>query len=602
MSKKRYSLVFFSLVLILTVASGIVPINDYDFFWHLKTGEWIWQNKSLPDKDPFAFTTLSVEQDEPHRPRTILTSYWLSQLFFYGLYSLSGFKGIIVFRVIIFCVILFVLWWRMKKNGVDNMLIILFSIPYVIIAREYQTERPQLFSFLFAGIALYLLEDLKQGRRAVSLGDSPRREEQKSRSNYATVLLRYCALPLIMLLWANMHGGFLVGSAFILVYLIAEWLAYLLPARHILNDTPQKQAPLRFTLIAVGALISGFLNPNTYHTIISFFGMYENFLHQVTLEFISPLRLYNELNSNWYAFWFMLGISILIIIFRFKELDFAELFILVGTIIASLAAVRYVFFFFIASIPIIARHAGILITRISQSMSALLKFYSLRIVPYSLVILLLLLIYRAPTWGNIRLSDAVSPEWFPLGAISFVEKYEPPGPIFNYANWGGYLTWKLYPGYKVFIDTRTLNIEIFKQYFSIINANQNLYLGMPEWKGILSSYGINLILTPLIDRYSGEILPLTRELMKDDEWALVHIDGYSTIFMRVTSSKKDFIKAHYFDKRMLWYEISMEARRGVRHYPDKEMFYRTLQEADMNWRAYSDEQIFRRPLNSLIYK
>ena len=29
------------------------PLYDPDFYWHLKTGQWIWQNKSLPHFDPF---------------------------------------------------------------------------------------------------------------------------------------------------------------------------------------------------------------------------------------------------------------------------------------------------------------------------------------------------------------------------------------------------------------------------------------------------------------------------------------------------------------------------------------------------------------------
>lgn len=68
-------MLFFTLVVV-----GIYllrPLYDPDFYWHLKTGQWIWQNKALPLIDPFGVQPVL----EPS-PRTgfILTSYWLNQL------------------------------------------------------------------------------------------------------------------------------------------------------------------------------------------------------------------------------------------------------------------------------------------------------------------------------------------------------------------------------------------------------------------------------------------------------------------------------------------------------------------------------------------
>jgi hypothetical protein len=53
------------------------PFSDTDFFWHLKTGEWIWQHQALPTADPFAYPTPATLDA---RQRFTLTSYWLSQI------------------------------------------------------------------------------------------------------------------------------------------------------------------------------------------------------------------------------------------------------------------------------------------------------------------------------------------------------------------------------------------------------------------------------------------------------------------------------------------------------------------------------------------
>ncbi len=543
----KLSSFFLVLTVILTFATGLVPVNDYDFFWHLKTGEWIWQNKTLPDKDPFSFTSLPYEKADPYRPQTILKSYWLSQLFFYSLYSLSGFKGIVISRAIVFCIILFVLWRTMAKDGIDYRLRIIFLIPYIFIIREYQKERPQLFSFLFAPIVLYLLENLKEACSVQRLAGS---------KIHTTRYTLYAILPLIMLLWANMHGGFLVGVAFIVAYLVGEWLTYLLPARYIPDATRCDNAPLRFTLVSAISIACVFLNPNTYHTITSFLIYYQSILVEVTLEFLSPLKVYSTLSPNWHSYWALLLFTFLVLVVRFRKFNIPELFILVGTAIASLSAMRYAFFFFVAAIPIIARHTKSFIVRLSQPMSSSVKSYMKNTVNFSLPVALFVLIYMSPL-KNMPLKEDIYQDMFPSEAVSFLERNNLPGPMFNDATWGGYLIWRLYPEYKVFIDPRTLNVEVFGQYNDIIEASKaTAYAGLPVWKGLLKVYGINIILTPVADRYSGEILPLIIELMKDDEWALVYLDNKASLFLRRTQEAEDFIRAHYFDKKAVWYEIS----------------------------------------------
>ena len=97
-SKKYLSWLMLALALVVATIFLSRPLYDPDFYWHLKTGQWIWQHKSLPATDPFTIPPLP-----PPSPRTefILSSYWLSQLILYVFYSLGGMSGIIALRWIL---------------------------------------------------------------------------------------------------------------------------------------------------------------------------------------------------------------------------------------------------------------------------------------------------------------------------------------------------------------------------------------------------------------------------------------------------------------------------------------------------------------------
>lgn len=189
------------------------PIGDHDVFWHLKTGEWIWQNKSLPDKDPFTFTSKSSQYEASVRTSFILKQYWLAQLIMYGFYQLGGFYGIIVFRCLIYLGIGLLLYYWMGKEGVSRISRLVFLLPMVFFSIQWLGERPNNLSFLFAVIVVYLLESMRRQVEA---------EVEVKKNKILNLNLNLFLLPLVMLLWANMHGGFILGDTIIAIYMVAE--------------------------------------------------------------------------------------------------------------------------------------------------------------------------------------------------------------------------------------------------------------------------------------------------------------------------------------------------------------------------------------------
>lgn len=69
------------------------PIEDTDFWWHLKTGQWIAQHHRLPVPDPFSYTS-----GADATARLNLTHEWLAQLALYGVYAAGGFGAVALVR------------------------------------------------------------------------------------------------------------------------------------------------------------------------------------------------------------------------------------------------------------------------------------------------------------------------------------------------------------------------------------------------------------------------------------------------------------------------------------------------------------------------
>jgi len=113
----------------------------------------------LPASDPLSFT---VTDHNPWRPESnripfLLKQYWLGQLALYGTWKLAGTGGIVLLRALTYTAILAFLcvWMRRLCRGIFPLVLVALT---GFMLREIPNERPQLFSFLFMPLTLYLLE------------------------------------------------------------------------------------------------------------------------------------------------------------------------------------------------------------------------------------------------------------------------------------------------------------------------------------------------------------------------------------------------------------------------------------------------------------
>src|ERR1035437_2139916 len=136
-------------------------ISDSDFWWHLKTGQYIMEKHALPVPDPFAFTTAGAASTYPGELLTRhfnLTHEWLAQVTFYLVWRSAGFGGVVLFRAFLlsaFCGLVGLVAYR---RCLSYYWALAAAFTAATMAMPFALDRPYLITFLFLAATLAILE------------------------------------------------------------------------------------------------------------------------------------------------------------------------------------------------------------------------------------------------------------------------------------------------------------------------------------------------------------------------------------------------------------------------------------------------------------
>lgn len=517
-----------SLFLISIYITATVPINSYDFWWDLKTGEYLIQFKTIPEIDPFTYTADSDDPFSPGRPHFLLSQYWLAQVIFALIVKSFGLKGFIVFRGIIYVAIAFTALLLILMHSSLRMAFIpiFFFILSTNVALE-DADRPQFFSFLWALLVVLIIEWSV---------------EKKLK------WLPFLSVP-VMLFASNMHAGYLIGLIYVVVYLLC------VPFEDRLKD-------LKKPLLLSGILtcLITYFNPNQWQAVRQVFSLMQPTQVTTFLEWKSPIEIlpYVYSNAGWISYWGLIVLGIPAIYYYFRKRRYSWAILLFLTMTLSLIAMRFIYFF----IPICTVFVSVLFK------DTLLKKIRKRILleVFIATILLFLTIIINRNSNMLGVKKLVLEELYPIEAAEFMARENLPQSVFNNINWGGYLEWRLWPKYKMFIDTRVIMTKTYSQYADVMSYNI-------QGKNMLEDYKINTIITPAIDQYTGEIIPLVRALYKDPDWSLIYHDGVSQIFVR-----KGFYPGE-IAKYNVYYEVLLEIQNWRHLFPWAQGYERSVKEA-----------------------
>lgn len=529
------------------------PLNDPDLWWHVKTGEYIITNWSVPDIDPFAYTT-NVPLDV--NKLLGLRAQWLGQVILFEVSNYFGLSGLGYFRnFLVMLPMLFVYIWIVSRGAghLRAIAVTLLSLYMYSYQLFYSFERPQGMSFALIALTLILLDRVREKSYAPGKDWS------------------YFALPVLMVLWANIHAGYLVGIVVLSIFFGSE-LVTMGYAKLRKSTFPVSGKP--FYIVVAASVLATMFTPNGTQLFMKYaIGTTRLFVRDVAsastqllggqqadtgtwvenivLEF-RPLKFfYTELGYTWLTYyWGLVVIALVFLLLKYilrRRFDLAE-FTTFAVIVFSAEQHARILMFSIAVIPVIIGKSIIEIKDLQGKL-----FMGLRLAIYSAMIVVT---FGFGSYMNgsipLRVNFTPVPEWvspwYPLDMVKFIRYNKIAGPMYNYYTWGGFFIWGLYPDYKVFIDGRAMDDLVNRTADSILKT-------FPAWQSKLDVYGINFIAIPLIYRESGHIIPLAPALEKDPNWKLIYVRNNGALFVRDVPKNAALIKKYNIDKMSVYKEI-----------------------------------------------
>src|SRR5438309_6998614 len=158
------------------LGSSQTIFNDGDVSWHIATGEWILDHRAIPHTDPFSFTWFG----KPWVPIE-----WLSEVFYASAYRLAGYAGVAAL-VTAALMALHATVYLNASRWIRAALLPIVAMDFVLI--PMLSARPHVLTWPLLALWTLLMLRARERDRAPPL-----------------------VAALLMVLWANLHGGFVFG-------------------------------------------------------------------------------------------------------------------------------------------------------------------------------------------------------------------------------------------------------------------------------------------------------------------------------------------------------------------------------------------------------
>jgi hypothetical protein len=490
--------VIFILILAIVLSVKGNLLGDADTGYHIRAGEYILDNLKVPHYDIFSFTT-------PPIPWT--AHEWLSEVIFALIHKFSGLSGLVVAMTVVIASAYTVLLKFLRASGINIIVAALIVALAAGASTIHWLARPHIFS-LFLTIIWYIILDTYQYKN----------------KNYLYLL------PPLMILWVNLHGGFIAGFMLLAIYITGN----LLKAIFIKEERPETSQRIKILLaISFLCILASLLNPQGYKILLFPFELTANkFIMDNVNEWLSP-NFHTDLRYE-----YMLLLMILVFGVSVLKLNAIETLLVILFTHMSLFSARYILLYAIILSPIIARRIDHLILTLSDR-KPIKRFLAIadratvtdsktKGYLWSLLAVATLII----TLFMGKLEYDFDKKKLPVEAVQFIKKEKITGNMFNNDEFGDYIIYAAWPEYKVFFDGRSdmYGVARMKEYIKVVRIEQG-------WDEVLKKYNINWII------YNANS-PLSQFLLERDDWKLIYADKVANIFVRNTPENKPLINKH----------------------------------------------------------
>lgn len=478
-------------------------LTDGDTGWHIRTGEHILATGQFPKQDLFSFTM---------EGKLWFAWEWLADVLLALVHGVAGLKGVVLLAGVVIAgtaaaLLRYMIWLR-----INILVAVLAMLAASAASTVHWLARPHMFTWGFFLATIWLLE-------------ADRRRPSKR---------VYLMAPLVML-WTNVHGGFVAALVTIGIYLAGVSIEQLWAARK--SDGGLRwalpQGFKRYGLLLVLCLAATVVNPYGYHLHQHIWGyLQSDFVLQYVQEFQSP----DFRGESMAAYEIVLLLSLVACGRLLLRGEVTWALLVVAWAHASLVSVRHMPLFMIVAVPVIGREITLLLeegARIGnswlQGLCDLADDYggrnrvrsesaSFSMGWLSAAAVVLIAVMLQTRSGEQEWQAEFSELKFPALACDTLGDRLQQRRVLSMDQWGDYLIYRFYPRMKVFIDGRSdfYAPEIRDQYVGLLGSHWG-------WEGVLERYDFDAALIP-VEWSLGAALKL------HPGWRLIYDDGYALFF------------------------------------------------------------------------
>ena len=472
----------------------LFPLPLLDFWWHLKLGEIIATERSLPRTDIFSFTAAG---------QPFIVQGWLAELIYYATYRAGGLPLIILLNTMLLVGALLPVYQLCRETGASTRVSAFAA--WIAALGLFANTRPQVFSFPLFALFFWVLWRYRVGRRDL-----------------------LWLLPPLMVLWVNLHGAFVLGLGLVALFAVSEavhraWL----PSAAALSSAQLRKLSVVAALCGAATLV----NPEL-HRVYSYVHsvMADPSSQQLVVEW-QPPRI--DSLAGVLLFYGPLFFTILVLIHSERKPDLTEIAILLTFAVLGLKSTRNTVWFDLVVPVLAARYLPSVTWRLGPApFASLLRHGSkgrpggsprmnLLVAAMALGVVVLTSPWVYPrVYGTSLLESGT-----PIGAMDFIAEKRLTGNIFHPQAYGDYLIWRLWPQQRSFFDGR---VHVFGA--PLVRYYRQVFLDS-HWEEMLAKYDIRYLL--LDKRSDGDTARIIGDARRSTRWRLLYEDDLSVLFERV---------------------------------------------------------------------
>ncbi len=471
------------------IASGPRILNfDGDLPRHLLNGNLILQTGRVSTTDIFSFRTAG-HPSFPHE--------WFAQVLFATAYNWLGLDGIVLLTALVIMLTWGIIYRRAIYKSSSFFSALFFIALGVGASQIHVLPRPHIFTYLLTTIWITLLENM---------------DEDKTRFGWA--------LPIVMLLWVNMHGMFVIGMIVLGIYLAGDFINR--PSKAWFTSQKTKSLLLGGGL----SLLATFFSPSGP-------GIWEAIASLGSNAYItSKIPEYQSANFHLPETWPFIIILLLILVGfarSTERVSWVDILLVAAFTGLAIYTSRMIPLFAIVVTPIAARvisdwtrneypQSRFLATE--ENISKTNSTANGLVWAVAIPLLAAVLLKSGQTIDPMGQGNVFDQRFFPVKAVAWLEAHPQDGRMFNEFDWGGYLLLRLWPDQQIFMDghTHIYGETLTREYEQVITLNTG-------WEEILQKYDVAWIIM-------RKNAPLIRALSASDDWETTYEDSTTVILIR----------------------------------------------------------------------